>query len=93
MRTNSTRQKRFGGRPTNQSKLIRLEKFDLPTDDDLNSPTQSHLSCLADYAYSEVPPDTKPADIILNSLKDIPAGAPIEEIGRASEPSACISIS
>jgi len=66
-------------------KLVRLEIYDLPTDDDLKSPKQSHLSYLADYAYSEVPPDKKPADIVLNSLKDVPAGMPIEEIKRASD--------
>jgi len=66
-------------------KLVRLEKYDLPTDDDLKSPKQSHLSYLADYAYSEVPPDKKPADIVLDSLKDIPTGTPIEEIKRASD--------
>jgi hypothetical protein len=64
-------------------KLVRLEKYDLPTDDDLNSP--KHLSYLADYVYSEVPPDKKPTDTVLDSLKGIPVGAPIEEIKRASE--------
>jgi hypothetical protein len=58
---------------------------DVPTDDDLNSLKQDHPSTLADYAYSEVPPDKKPADIVLNSLKDIPVGTPIEEIKRASD--------
>ncbi len=36
------------------------------------------------YAYSEVPPNTKPADIVLDSLKGIPAGTPIDEIKRVS---------
>ena len=44
-------------------KLVRLEKYDLPTDDDLNSP--KHLSYLAYYVYSEVPPDKKPTDTVL----------------------------
>jgi hypothetical protein len=66
-------------------KLVRLEKYDLPTDDDPNSPKQGHLSYLADYAYSEVPPDKKPADIVLTLLKDVPAGTSIEEIKRASD--------
>jgi hypothetical protein len=65
--------------------LVRLEKYDLPTDDDLKSPKQSHFSYLADYTYSEVPPDKKPADIVLDSLKDIQTGTPIEEIKRASD--------
>ena len=42
------------------------------------------LSYLAYYAYSEVPPDRNPADVILKSLKDDPIGAPIDEIKRAS---------
>lgn len=43
------------------------------------------LSYLADYAYSEVPPDRNPADIVLQSLADIPLGTPVEEIKRASD--------
>jgi hypothetical protein len=42
--------------------------------------TKQNLSYLAYYAYSELPPETKPADIVLNSLKDIPPGTPVEEI-------------
>jgi hypothetical protein len=67
-------------------KLVRLEIYDLPADDDLNSPKRSRLSYLADYAaYSEVPLDKRLADIALDSLKDIPVGTPIEEIKRASD--------
>jgi hypothetical protein len=69
-------------------KLVRLEKYDLPADDkssDLNSAKQEQLSYLADYTYSEVPPDKKPADIVLDALRDIPVGTPVEEIKRASE--------
>ena len=58
---------------------------DIPAGDDLNPLKQDHPSYLADYAYSEVPPDKKPADIVLDSLKDIPTGTPIEEIKRASD--------
>ena len=69
-------------------KPVQVEKYHLPADDhasDLNSPKQSDLSYLADYVYSEVPPDKKPADIVLDSLKDIPVGTPVEEIKRASD--------
>ncbi len=48
-------------------------------------PPKQNLSYLTYYAYSEVPPDTKPADIVLASLKDVPEGKPIEEIKRASD--------
>ncbi len=51
---------------------------------DLMSPKQN-LSYLTYYAYSEVPPDTPPADTVLESLKGVPAGRPIEEIKRASD--------
>jgi hypothetical protein len=43
------------------------------------------LSYLAFYAYSEVPPDKKPADTVLDALKDIPGGTPVDEIKRAAE--------
>jgi len=59
--------------------------FDVPASDDPDSLRQDHPSYLADYAYSEVPPDRKPADIVLNSLKDIPIGTPLEEIKRAAD--------
>jgi hypothetical protein len=49
------------------------------------APSKQDFSYLADYVYSEVPPERKPADIVLESLKDIPVGSPIEEIERASE--------
>jgi hypothetical protein len=48
-------------------------------------PSKQDFSYLTYYAYSEVPPDTKPADIVRDSLKDIPAGTTIDEIKRASE--------
>jgi len=60
-------------------KLVRLEKYYRPADD-----SSKHRSYLAYYTYSEVPPDKRPADIALDSLKDIPVGKPIEEIRRAS---------
>jgi hypothetical protein len=65
-------------------KIVRLEKYELPASDEANPP-RLELSYLADYAYSEVPPDKKPADIVLDALRDIPIGAPIEEIKLASE--------
>ena len=57
----------------------------IPADEDLISSQQDRISYLADYAYSEVPPYKKPADIVLDSLKDVPVGAPIEEIKQASD--------
>jgi len=46
---------------------------------------KQNLSYLAYYAYSELPPETKPADTVLNSLKSIPPGTPVEEIRRVAD--------
>ena len=43
-------------------KPVRPETYYRPVDRDLNSPKWDQLSYLADYVYSEVPPDRKPAD-------------------------------
>ncbi len=43
------------------------------------------LSYLAYYAYAELPPDQKPADIVLEALRSFPIGSPIVEIRRASD--------
>ena len=47
--------------------------------------TEPNFSYLAYYAYSEVPPDKKPADTVLEAFKDIPIGTAIEEIKRAAD--------
>ncbi len=49
------------------------------------APEKHDLSYLAYYAYSEVPPDIKPADTVEASLKDIPVGTPKDEITLAAE--------
>ncbi|HYQ09278.1 MAG TPA: hypothetical protein VER26_20265 [Xanthobacteraceae bacterium] len=41
-------------------KPVQLEKYRLPADD-LNSPKHDHPLYLADYAYSEVPPNENPS--------------------------------
>jgi hypothetical protein len=43
------------------------------------------LSYLAFYPYAELPPARKPADVVLESLSDVPVGTPLEEIKRASD--------
>jgi len=48
-------------------------------------PPKDNFRYLAYYAYSETPPPEKPADTVLNSLKDIPVGTPIEEIRHAAD--------
>jgi hypothetical protein len=66
-------------------KVVRLERYYRPPDGDQNSAKWDQISYLADYVYSEVPPDRKPADTVLDALKDIPIGTPVEEITRAAE--------
>ena len=48
------------------------------------APTQN-LTYVSLYVYSELPPEKRPADIVLNSLKNVPQGTPIEEIKRAAD--------
>jgi hypothetical protein len=65
-----------------------LEQSRSENQDTLPSPAPvvaKDLSYLADYAYSEVPPATKPADIVRDSLHNIPVGAPVDEIKLASD--------
>jgi hypothetical protein len=49
------------------------------------APATQDFRYLIYYVWSELPPAEKPAAIVLNSLKDIPAGTPVEEIKRASD--------
>jgi hypothetical protein len=49
------------------------------------SAAKAELPYLADYVYSEVPPERKPADIAREALSDIPLGTPLEEIKRAAD--------
>jgi hypothetical protein len=44
------------------------------------SEPKQDLSYLAYYAYSELPPETSPADTVLDALKAVPPGTPVEEI-------------
>ena len=71
------------GQRAEQPKTADDRPFFTRSSDD--SQMEQDLVYLADYAYSEVLPDQKPADTILATLKDIPVGTPIEEIKRASD--------
>jgi hypothetical protein len=51
----------------------------------LPSETKQNLSWLGYYAYGELPPATKPAQTVLDALKSIPPGTPIEEIKRVAD--------
>jgi hypothetical protein len=47
-------------------------------------PQRPDLSYLSYYPYAELPPERKPADIVLDSLRDVQIGTILEEIKRAS---------
>jgi len=49
------------------------------------APVAKDFRYLIYYVWSELPPAEKPAQIVLNSMKDIPVGTPVEEIKRASD--------
>jgi transglycosylase-like protein with SLT domain len=49
------------------------------------APRKQNFSLLAYYVFSEIPPDEKPADTVLKTMKDLPVGTPVEEIKRASD--------
>jgi hypothetical protein len=61
--------------------LIPVSHVDLATAE----PPKNDFHYLAYYVYSETPPPEKPADTVLNSLRDIPVGTPIEEIRHAAD--------
>jgi hypothetical protein len=49
------------------------------------APATQDFRYLTYYVYSELPPAEKPADFVLSSLKNTPAGTPVEEIKRAAD--------
>ena len=49
------------------------------------APVTKDFRYLIYYVWSELPPAVKPAQIVLDSFKDIPVGTPVEEIKRASD--------
>ena len=52
---------------------------------DYTAPTTSDLSDPSLRPYVALPPAQKPAEIVLESLKGVPTGTPLEEIKRASD--------
>jgi hypothetical protein len=49
------------------------------------TPANLHSSYLSFSPDAELPLDKKPADIVLESLRDIPVGTPVEEIKRVAD--------
>jgi hypothetical protein len=64
-----------------------LAKLESPLQDSSPDPTspKQDFSYLTYYAYAEVLPDKKPADTVLEALRGIPVGTPVEEIKRVSD--------
>jgi hypothetical protein len=57
-----------------------------PTDQSSDlTDAKKNFSYLAYYAYSEVSPETKPADTVLKSFDDTPRGTTVEEIKRVAD--------
>jgi hypothetical protein len=65
---------------------VPVERTDSIPDRSLDpAPRRQNFPLLAYYVFSEIPPDEKPADTVLKTMKDLPVGAPVEEIRRASD--------
>jgi hypothetical protein len=58
---------------------------DAPDEASKTAPVTQDFRYLIYYIWSEIPPAVKPAQVVLNSLKDVPVGTPVEEIKRASD--------
>jgi hypothetical protein len=69
--------------PQEQEQVV----LESPLQDSSSDPTppKQYFSYLAYYAYAEVLPEKKPADTVLEFLKGIPVGTPVEEIKRVSD--------
>jgi len=56
-----------------------------PLESSIPNDTKQSPTSLAYYAYSEIPHETTPADTVLNFLKDVPPGTPVDEIKRVAD--------
>jgi len=70
----------------NAQREARLEDAtgSIPVEPAESTDAKQNLSYLAYYAYSELPPETKPADTVLNALKGVRPGTPVEEIKQVA---------
>src|SRR5262249_30212866 len=68
---------------TASQKLAKSEQEDFSFRDHLDEATSKDLG--GDPYDAELPPDKKPAEVVLDSLRDIPVGTPVEEIKRAAD--------
>jgi hypothetical protein len=71
--------------PKTEQARLEPEDFSFPNYSPAPTPPKDGLKYLAYYPYAEHPPERKPADLVLESLKNIPIGTPIQEIKRAAD--------
>jgi hypothetical protein len=88
-RTHALDQQTTTDAPEQQTKTAALEpqaKIDSVQDYSSNAAhAKRNFPDLAYYVFSEIPPDEKPADTVLETMKGLPIGTPVEEIKRASD--------
>ena len=83
----------LGVSPAAETKVAALEQPDFsirdagsPMRDAVAEPAPTqNLTYVAYYVYSELPPEKRPADIVLDAMKSVPQGTVIEEIKRAAD--------
>ena len=76
-------QKAFTSGP--RTEQAKLEENAAAVPDNPSDSIPPKHSYLAYYVYDEHPPPRRPADIVLNSLRNVPIGTPLEEIKRAAD--------
>jgi hypothetical protein len=75
----------LAAKPAEDATQRQLADLESPQNDSAASAApKKDLSYLRFYAYAEIPPPEKPADTVLDTMKDVPIGTPVEEIRRAS---------
>ena len=73
--------------PTFDTSIEKTTRTENPVRDRLPGlkPSGRDFSLLAYYVFSEIPPAERPADAVLETMKGVPVGTPVEEIKRASD--------
>ena len=75
----------FVNKANEKQARLEQENFSFPDHSDGARSPELRSSYFGLDPYAELPLDKKPADIVLDSLKNIPLGTPVEEIKRAAD--------
>jgi hypothetical protein len=75
----------FVNKANEKQTRLEQENFSFPDHSDGARSPELRSSYFGLDPYAELPLDKKPADIVLDSLKNIPLGTPVEEIKRAAD--------